>query len=113
MIHNFALSLSYCTSTVPLPLSTSAPTPPSPRAQLAAELQEKVRVLENEIEILRTSVENKERLLQKCALVQGHKVMERDTLRQDFGKQVHMQTELSAELEQQVMAVLSSTVYWE
>ena len=62
-----------------------------------------MRVLDNEIEILRTSVENKERLLQKCALVQSHKVMERDTLRQDFGKQVHMQSELSAELEQQVM----------
>ena len=36
-----------------------------------------------------------------------------DTLRQDFGMQVHMQTELSAELEQQVMAVLVATVYRE
>ena len=87
-------------STVPLHLFPSLP-----QTQLAAELQEKVRVLDNEIEILRTSVESKERLLQKCSLVQSHKLMERDTLRQDFGKQVHMQTELSAELEQQVRGV--------
>ena len=51
-----------------------------PQTQLAAELQEKVQVLDNEIEILRTTMENKEQLLQKCALVQSHKVMERDTL---------------------------------
>ena len=62
-------------------------------------------MLDNEIEILRTAVDNKERLLQKCALVQSHKVMERDTLRQDFGKQVNQQAGLSAELEQQVVAV--------
>ena len=36
--------------------------------------------------------------LQKCALVQN-KVIERDILQQDFGKHVHMQSELSAELE--------------
>ena len=67
-------------------------------------------MLDNEIEILRTTMENKEQLLQKCALVQSHKVMERDTLRQDFGKQVHMQTELSAELEQQVRGVQLASV---
>ena len=44
-----------------------------------------------------------EHLLQKCALVQNHKVIERDILQQDFGKHVRMQSELSAELEQQVM----------
>ena len=44
-----------------------------------------------------------EHLLQKCALVQNHKVIERDILQQDFGKHVHMQSELSVELEQQVM----------
>ena len=64
-----------------------------------------MQVLDNEIEILRTAVDNKECLLQKCALVQSHNVMETDTLRQDFGKQVNQQAGLSAELEQQVLAV--------
>ncbi len=77
-------------STVPLHLTYVFSS--LPLTQLAAELQEKVRVLDNEIEILRTSVENKERLLQ------------------DFGKQVHMQTELSAELEQQVRGVRLASV---
>ena len=62
-------------------------------------------MLDNEIEILRTAVDNKECLLQKCAPAQSHKVMETDTLRQDFGKQVNQQAGLSAELEQQVVAV--------
>jgi chromosome segregation ATPase len=70
-------------------------------SQIQTELREKVHVLENEKEILRTAVDNKEKLLQKCALVHSHKVMERDTLRQEMSRKVNLQSDLSGEMEQQ------------
>jgi hypothetical protein len=54
--------------------------------QLASEMREKWRVLQNEAEVLTTSAQDKEKLLQKCNLVYSAKCMERDSERQAAGQ---------------------------
>ncbi|EDO49671.1 predicted protein [Nematostella vectensis] len=55
--------------------------------QKAAEMREKIKILQNEIEILRSKVNAKDRLLQKARLKRSNAVVIRDSLRNEASKQ--------------------------
>ncbi|XP_055772731.1 coiled-coil domain-containing protein 146-like [Salvelinus fontinalis] len=55
-------------------------------SQRTAEMREKFKILDNEIEILRTNAINKEKLLQKSRLKHFHSHTVRDSLRSDISK---------------------------
>lgn len=74
---------------------------PTVTLKLVAEMYEKSKILENEIEILRSSVASKDRLLQKCSIAHSNKVMERDSLHQELSRYKLSQLELNTVLEQQ------------
>ena len=69
--------------------------------KLVAEMYEKSKILENEIEILRSSVASKDRLLQKCNIAYSNKVMERDSFHQELSRYKLSQLELEDVREQQ------------
>ena len=69
--------------------------------KLVAEMYEKSKILDNEIEILRSSVASKDRLLQKCSIAYSNKVMERDSFHQELSRYKLSQLELNSVLEQQ------------
>ncbi|XP_062850431.1 coiled-coil domain-containing protein 146 isoform X2 [Trichomycterus rosablanca] len=54
--------------------------------QRSAEMREKLKILENEIEILRTNAVNKDRLLQKSRLKHAHSHTIKDSLKNDISK---------------------------
>ncbi|XP_036373402.1 coiled-coil domain-containing protein 146 [Megalops cyprinoides] len=62
--------------------------------QRASEMREEFEILENEIEILRTSAINKDKLLQKSRLKRVHSECIRDTLKKDMSKMNHTLQEM-------------------
>ncbi|XP_075252758.1 coiled-coil domain-containing protein 146-like [Convolutriloba macropyga] len=54
--------------------------------QKAAEMREKIKILENEIEILRSTVQTKEKQLAKSRLQRINAIVQRDTLRNEVTK---------------------------
>ncbi|XP_078000623.1 coiled-coil domain-containing protein 146-like [Glandiceps talaboti] len=73
--------------------------------QKAAEMREKIKILQNEIEILRTSSNAKERQLQKARLKHVNAVVIRDQLRNEFAKQQRIEAEMKEKREQQRMDI--------
>ncbi|XP_072181857.1 coiled-coil domain-containing protein 146-like [Diadema setosum] len=69
--------------------------------QKAAEMREKIKILQNEIEILRTSCHTKERQLQKARLKHVNAVVLRDQLRNELAKQQRIEEEMREKREQQ------------
>ncbi|XP_065059412.1 coiled-coil domain-containing protein 146-like [Rhopilema esculentum] len=73
--------------------------------QQAAEMREKIKILQNEIEILRTAAAARERHLQKAKLKHGSAVIIRDSLRNEVSKQQMNAEELKEKREQQRLAI--------
>lgn len=71
--------------------------------QKAAEMKEKIKILQNEIEILRTAVMQKDRLLQKQRLKHMNSIVIRDSLRNEMAKQQRLEEEMREKREQQKM----------
>ncbi|XP_015208078.2 coiled-coil domain-containing protein 146 [Lepisosteus oculatus] len=74
-------------------------------SQRAAEMREKLKILENEVEILRTNAVNKERLLQKSKLKHLHSHTLRDSLRNDISKVNWVQFEMKDKREEQKLNI--------
>lgn len=68
--------------------------------QKAAEMREKIKILANEIEILRTTVGNLERNLQKARLKHMNSLVLRDSLRNERAKALTLESELAEKREQ-------------
>lgn len=68
--------------------------------QKAAEMREKIKILSNEIEILRTTVSNLERNLQKARLKHMNSLVLRDSLRNERSKALTLESELAEKREQ-------------
>ncbi|XP_064633168.1 coiled-coil domain-containing protein 146-like [Lineus longissimus] len=68
--------------------------------QKAAEMREKIKILQNEIEILRTAVTQKERQLQKQRLKHVNSIVLRDSLRNEVAKQQRIEEEMKEKREQ-------------
>ncbi|XP_025107836.1 coiled-coil domain-containing protein 146-like isoform X1 [Pomacea canaliculata] len=73
--------------------------------QKAAEMKEKIKILQNEVEILRTAVMQKERQLQKQRLKHMNSIVIRDGLRNEMAKQQHLEEEMKEKREQQKMDI--------
>lgn len=73
--------------------------------QKAAEMKEKIKILQNEIEILRTAVSQKDRQLQKQRLKHTNAVVIRDTLRNEVAKQQRIRSEMQEKWEQQKLDI--------
>eukprot|EP00112_Aurelia_sp_Birch-Aquarium-sp1_P005509 Seg1627.3 transcript_id=Seg1627.3/GoldUCD/mRNA.D3Y31 product="Coiled-coil domain-containing protein 146" protein_id=Seg1627.3/GoldUCD/D3Y31 len=73
--------------------------------QRAAEMKEKIKILQNEIEILRTAAAARERHLQKAKLKHASAVVIRDSLRNEVSKQQLTAEELKEKREQQRLAI--------
>lgn len=73
--------------------------------QKAAEMQEKIKILQNEIEILRTAAASKERQFQKSKLKHANSVVIRDSLRNEVSTQQMTSEELKEQMEQQRLAI--------
>jgi len=73
--------------------------------QRAAEMQEKIKILQNEIEILRTAAAAKDRQYQKAKLKHSNAVVIRDSLRNEVSKQQISAEELREQMEQQRLAI--------
>uniref|UniRef100_A0A1I8FN67 Reverse transcriptase domain-containing protein n=1 Tax=Macrostomum lignano TaxID=282301 RepID=A0A1I8FN67_9PLAT len=69
-------------------------------AQKAAEMREKIRILENEVEILRTNIGTRRKHLQKLRLRHANSIVMRDQLRNDVSKQRHSDDEQNEVREQ-------------
>ncbi|KPP63706.1 hypothetical protein Z043_118007, partial [Scleropages formosus] len=74
-------------------------------SQKSAEMQEKSKILENEIEILRTTVINKEKLLQKSRLKHVHSRALRDSLKNDISKMAWLLHEMHDRREEQKLSI--------
>ncbi|XP_065829592.1 coiled-coil domain-containing protein 146-like [Oscarella lobularis] len=70
--------------------------------QKAAEMREKIKILQNEVEILQASIATKDRLLQKSHLKLTQSVMVRDSIRNELLKQQRLLVEYQARSEQQL-----------
>ncbi|XP_055793236.1 coiled-coil domain-containing protein 146 [Salvelinus fontinalis] len=70
-------------------------------SQRTAEMREKFKILDNEIEILRTNAINKEKLLQKSRLKHFHSHTVRDSLRSDISKVTQVLHEMRQKREEQ------------
>ncbi|XP_013065193.2 coiled-coil domain-containing protein 146-like [Biomphalaria glabrata] len=70
-------------------------------SQKAAEMKEKIKILNNEIEILRTAVMLKDKELQKNKLKRMNAIVMRDSLRNELTKQQHLAEEMKAKRDQQ------------
>lgn len=68
--------------------------------QKAAEMREKIKILQNEIEILRSKVNAKDRLLQKARLKRNNAVVIRDSLRNEMSKRTKTEEENREKREQ-------------
>ncbi|CAD5119583.1 DgyrCDS8185 [Dimorphilus gyrociliatus] len=69
--------------------------------QKAAEMREKIKILQNEIEILRTSVAQKERLLQKSRMKHQEQIGQRDSVRNELAKQQGIDKKMRSERDEQ------------
>ncbi|XP_050405069.2 coiled-coil domain-containing protein 146 [Patella vulgata] len=74
--------------------------------QKAAEMKEKIKILQNEIEILRTSVMEKDRMLQKSKLKHMASIVERDSQRNEFAKQQRIHEDMRDTKDQQKMDIM-------
>ncbi|XP_036812755.1 coiled-coil domain-containing protein 146-like isoform X2 [Oncorhynchus mykiss] len=70
-------------------------------SQRTSEMREKFKILDNEIEILRTNASNKEKLLQKSRLKHFHSHTIRDSLRNDISKVTLVLHEMRQKREEQ------------
>lgn len=68
--------------------------------QKGAEMREKIKILQNEIEILRSKVNAKDRLLQKARLKRNNAVVIRDSLRNEMSKRSKTEEENREKREQ-------------
>merc|ERR1712076_140844 len=73
--------------------------------QKAAEMREKIKILQNEIEILRTAVTQKDRQLQAKRLKHTSAIVLRDSLRNEVAKQNRFEEEMREKREQQRMDI--------
>jgi len=73
--------------------------------QKAAEMREKIKILQNEIEILRTAVTQKDRYLQKQRLKHMNSIVMRDSLRNEVAKQQRIEEEMHDMRDQQKMDI--------
>nr|XP_002121618.1 coiled-coil domain-containing protein 146 [Ciona intestinalis] len=73
--------------------------------QKSAEMKEKIKILANEIEILRTTVTNIERNLQKARLKKMNSLVVRDSLRNERSKALSLEAELIEKREQLKMQI--------
>ncbi|CAL1531513.1 unnamed protein product [Lymnaea stagnalis] len=69
--------------------------------QKSAEMKEKIKILNNEIEILRTAVMQKDKDLQKHRLRRMNAIVMRDSLRNELAKQQRLEEEMKEKREQQ------------
>nr|XP_033815000.1 coiled-coil domain-containing protein 146 isoform X2 [Geotrypetes seraphini] len=77
--------------------------------QRISEMREKTRITGNEIEILRTNVQSKERLLQKAKLKQTNNLMIRDSLRNSISKTSVSLLEMNEKKDQQKLEISQLT----
>lgn len=68
-------------------------------------MREKIKILQNEIEILRTAVSQKDRQLQKQRLKHVNAITMRDSLRNEVAKQHRIEQDMSNKKEQQRMDI--------
>ncbi len=68
-------------------------------------MREKIKILSNEVEILRTSSVQKERRLQKQRLKHANAISLRDSIRNEVGKQREREQEMRDLMEQQRMDI--------
>ena len=68
-------------------------------------MREKIKILSNEIEILRTSSVQKEKRLQKQRLKHANAISLRDSIRNEVAKQRERQEEMNDLMEQQKMDI--------
>lgn len=73
--------------------------------QISAEMREKIKILANEMEILRTAVAQKERLLQKTRLRHMNSIVIRDSLRNELAKQMRIEEHMREKRKQQKMEI--------
>ncbi|XP_041349849.1 coiled-coil domain-containing protein 146-like [Gigantopelta aegis] len=73
--------------------------------QKAAEMKEKIKILQNEIEILRTAVMQKDKQLQKHRLRHRTSIELRDSLRKEVGKQQTIEESMREKRDQQKMDI--------
>ncbi|CAK8672362.1 coiled-coil domain-containing protein 146-like [Clavelina lepadiformis] len=73
--------------------------------QKSAEMKEKIKILANEIEILRTTVTNIEKNLQKARLKNMNSLVLRDSLRNERAKAIALESELNEKREQLKMQI--------
>ncbi|XP_046573953.1 LOW QUALITY PROTEIN: coiled-coil domain-containing protein 146-like [Haliotis rubra] len=73
--------------------------------QKAAEMKEKIKILQNEIEILRTAVMQKDRQLQKHRLKHRASLELRDSMRKEVAKQQRVEEAMREKQEQQKMDI--------
>ncbi len=73
--------------------------------QRGAEMREKIKILSNEIEILRTSSVQKEKRLQKQRLKHTNAISLRDSIRNEVSKQREREKEMNDLMEQQKMDI--------
>lgn len=73
--------------------------------QRAAEMREKIKILQNEIEILRTAAGAKERTLAKSKLKHSNAVVIRDSLRNELSKHRLTAEDLKEQIEQQRLGI--------
>lgn len=71
--------------------------------QKSAEMKEKIKILHNEIEILRTAVMQKDKDLQKYRLKRMNAIVMRDSMRNELAKQQRLEEEMREKREQQKM----------
>uniref|UniRef100_A0A0B6Y001 Cilia- and flagella-associated protein 58 central coiled coil domain-containing protein n=1 Tax=Arion vulgaris TaxID=1028688 RepID=A0A0B6Y001_9EUPU len=71
--------------------------------QKSAEMKEKIKILLNEIEIIRTSVIQKDKDFQKHRLRRMNAIVMRDSLRNEMAKQLQLEGEMKEKREQQKM----------
>lgn len=73
--------------------------------QKAAEMREKIKIFQNEIEILRTAVSQKDRQVQKQRLKHVNAIVIRDSLRNEVAKQQRIDEDMKEKREQQRMDI--------
>ncbi|XP_072528641.1 coiled-coil domain-containing protein 146 [Salminus brasiliensis] len=77
--------------------------------QRTAEMREKFKILENEIEVLRTTAIDRDRLLQKSRLKHDHSLAVRDSLRKDISRHAGMLQEMQCKRDKQRLNISKLT----
>merc|ERR1712168_1296368 len=74
-------------------------------SQKAAEMQEKIKVFQNEIEILCTTTAQREKQLQKQRLKHTNSIVIKNSIRNEVAKQQQIDNEMKEKREQQEMDI--------